>query len=54
MKSNRNNFFDERYSVVRVANYIIANVYLPCPCVGTPDRLLICDHVIENVLAWRD
>ena len=47
-------FCDERYSVVRVANYIIANVYLPCPCVGTPDRLLICDHVIENVLAWRD
>ena len=22
--------------------------------VGTPDRLIICDHVIENVLAWRD
>ena len=24
------------------------------PCVGTPDRLLICDNVIENVLAWQD
>ena len=43
---------DERYSIVRVANYFIVNVYLPC--VGTSDRLLICDDVFENIMAWRE
>jgi len=43
---------DERYSIVRVANYLIVNVYLPC--VGTSDRLLICDDVFENILAWLE
>lgn len=45
-------FCDERYSIVRVANYFIVNLYLPC--VGTTDRLLICENVSENVQAWRD
>lgn len=45
-------FCDERYSIVRVANYFIVNLYLPC--VGTTDRLLICENVFENVQAWRD
>jgi len=43
---------NERFSIVRVANYFIVNVYLPC--VGTSDRLLICDDVFENILAWRE
>ena len=43
---------DERYSIVRVANYFTVNVYLPC--VGTSDRLLICDDMFENILAWRE
>ena len=43
---------DERYSIVRVANYFIVNVYLPC--VGTSDRLLICDDMFGNILAWRE
>jgi len=45
-------YCDERYSIVRVANYLIVNLYLPC--VGTSDRMLICENVLENVLAWRD
>jgi len=45
-------FCDKRYSTVHVANYLIVNVYLPC--VGTSDRLLICEHILDNVLAWRD
>ena len=42
----------ERNSIVRVANYFIVNVYWPC--VGTSDRLLICDDVFENILAWHE
>jgi len=33
----------DRYVVTRVANYLFVNVYLPC--VGTPDRTLICDDI---------
>ena len=43
---------DERYVVIRVANYLLVNVYLPC--VGSNDRLLICDDVVMDISAWRD
>ena len=43
---------EERFCIVRVANYFIVNVYLPC--VGTPDRFLICQELFQNVLAWYD
>ena len=43
---------DERYVVIRVANYLLVNVYLPC--VGSNDRLLICDDVVMNISAWCD
>jgi len=38
--------------VIRVANYLLVNVYLSC--VGSNDRLLICDDIVMNISAWRD
>ena len=34
-------YCDERFVIVRVANYIVINVYLPSA--GSSDRLFICD-----------
>ena len=42
----------ERYTVIKVDNYVIFNVYLPC--IGTSDRSLICDEVLVEIQAWRD
>ena len=41
----------ERYTIIRVANYLIVNVYLPC--VGTPDRLLSCEDILADIQSWR-
>jgi len=38
---------DERYVIVRVANCLIVNLYMPC-C-GTIDRQMICDDILSNV-----
>jgi len=35
-------YCNERYGIVLVANYFIVTLYLPC--VGTSDRLLICEN----------
>ena len=43
---------DDRFVVVKLANYILINVYLPC--VGTKDRLLICENIFENLWSWRE
>jgi len=43
---------DERYVIIRVANYLIVNVYFPC--VGSNDRLFICDDIVMNISVWRD
>jgi len=43
---------EERFIVVKVANYLIINVYLPC--VGTKDRLLLCEELFENLWYWRN
>ena len=43
---------DERYVIIRVANYLLVNLYLPC--VGSNDRLLICDDIFMNISAWRE
>jgi exonuclease III len=37
----------ERYTIVKVFNCLITNVYLPCA--GTPDRLLIIDDVFSDI-----
>jgi len=41
----------ERYTVIRVANYLIVNMYLPC--VGAADRLLLCEDILAEIQAWR-
>ena len=40
----------DRYVVTRVANYLFVNVYLRC--IGTPDRILICDEILGEVSEW--
>ena len=45
-------YCEERFVVVRVANYLIINVYLPC--VGSSDRAIICEDILQAVSAWRD
>ena len=37
----------ERYSIVKLFDYLIVNVYLPCA--GTPDRLLIIEDVFNDM-----
>lgn len=37
----------ERFAIVKVANYIIVNVYLPC--IGTVDRLHVCDDIFNEI-----
>jgi len=43
---------DERYVIVKVANYLFVNVYLPC--VGTTDRTVISDDILTDIWAWRE
>jgi len=40
----------ERYTVIKVLNYLIVNVYLPC--VGSVDRLLICSDIFADIQSW--
>lgn len=40
-------FADERFAIVRITKYIIINIYLPC--VGTKNRHLICEDVIQAI-----
>ena len=44
-------YCEERFCIVRVANYLFVNVYMPCR--GTADRLAICDDILASVWAWR-
>ena len=45
-------FSSERYSVVRVGNLLLFNVYLPCS--GSTNRLLICQDVLIDIWSWRE
>jgi len=40
-------FADERFVIVRIADYIIINLYLPCN--GSKDRHLICEDVLHDI-----
>ena len=42
----------DRYCVIRIFNCIIVNVYLPC--VGTADRLLIVDEILNDIASIFD
>ena len=41
---------DERYVIIKVANYLFVNVYLPC--VGTTNKLAFCDDIFTDICAW--
>jgi len=45
-------FCSERFAIIKIANIIIVNIYLPC--VGTDNRLLICEDLFADILAWRN
>lgn len=38
---------EERYVIVRIAQFLIINVYLPCH--GTANRLSICEHLVNDI-----
>ena len=43
---------DERFSIVKIADVLILNVYLPCQ--GTPDRIILCDDLLAQLSSWCD
>ena len=43
---------EDRFSIIKLTNFLLINVYLPC--VGTRDRLLTCEDILENAWAWRE
>ena len=42
----------DRYAIVKICNYIIVNVYLPCN--GSKDRLPICQNIFDELWSWRE
>ena len=42
----------DRVSIVKVSNYLIASVYLPCS--GTVDRLSIYEELLAEISSYRD
>ena len=40
----------ECYVIVTAGNILIINVYFPC--VGTANRLLVCEEIIDNLTLW--
>ena len=43
---------DERFVVIRISNVVLINVYLPC--VGTCNRLLFSQNILEELWCWRE
>ena len=43
---------DDRFVIIRIAKYIIINLYLPCD--GTKDRYFICENVLHAIASWCD
>ena len=43
-------YCEERFSVVKVLNCLFINVYFPC--VGSLDRLSLCNDIIDNICSW--
>jgi exonuclease III len=42
----------ERFLVLKIYNFIIINVYMPCD--GSTDRLHLCEFVLNEILVWRE
>jgi len=45
-------YCEERFAIIRIANYLIINVYFPCT--SSSDRQLICDEMIHAISTWCD
>jgi endonuclease/exonuclease/phosphatase family metal-dependent hydrolase len=45
-------YCSERCVILRISNYVIINLYLPCA--GTTDRLLICEDLLGDIWSWRE
>ena len=43
---------EERFTIVKLFNYLLINVYLPCT--GTVDRHTVCDDLLANIWSWRE
>ena len=44
--------YSERYAVIKVENFLVFNVYLPC--VGTQNRQLIVDEILSELYSWHE
>jgi exonuclease III len=42
----------DRYVIVKVRNYLIVCIYLPC--IGSADRLLLCNTIFDDIWSWRE
>jgi len=43
-------YCSERFAIIRIANCVIVNVYLPCA--GSDDRVLIVDDILTECWSW--
>ena len=43
---------DDRHVIVKVADCLFANVYLPCA--GTINRQAICEDIFADIWVWRE
>jgi len=42
---------DERFVIIKVFNYLIINIYLPCS--GSSNRISLCDELLTDIWSWR-
>ena len=42
----------DRYVIVKIRNYLIVCIYLPCT--GTADRVLLCNSIFDDIWSWRE
>lgn len=50
--ATHNIYCEDRCAIVKVCNYIIATVYLPC--IGTSNRFSICENILDVIWSWRE
>ena len=43
---------EERFVIIKIADYLCVNIYLPC--IGTINRLSICEAVLYDVWSWLE
>ena len=43
---------EDRFCVIKIGDLLLCNVYLPC--VGTPDRSIICNFTLLDIWSYRE